>query len=290
MKLEFLLTLDAILRKGTFAAAGEEVGLTTSAVSLQVKRLEDYLGQPLFDRSTRTAKPNAVAHELVGAMRGALAAIEAARTRQSPVVSGRAVIGTIRTLQSSALPQALGVLAERYPQLSVRAVHGSSSELLDRLKAGQIDAAVLIRPDAGGSTRLHWTNLQRQPLVLIAPPDERDDSPAELLARHPWIQYDTALTGGRFAAAFLRRHAPRKVPRFELGSIESIVSMVSAGLGVAVVPKVPSSLPGSAVREIALGRQAPVRQIAFVCRQADRENRRVLALNEAFSQALAAVS
>jgi len=287
MKLEFLLTLDAILRKGTFAAAAEEVGLTTSAVSLQVKRLEDYLGQPLFDRSTRTAKPNALARDLAAAMRGALQAMEAARTRQTPVVSGRLVIGTIRTVQATALPHALSEIAVRHPQLSVRAVQGNSAELLTRLKAGGLDAAVLIRPSAGGSTRLHWVDLERQPFVLVAPPEATGTTAADLLARHPWIQYDTSLTGGRFAASYLRRHAPRKSATFELGSIEAIVTMVSAGLGVSIIPKVPLSSEPPPVLELGLGRQAPARQISFVCRAADRENRRIVAIADAFERAYA---
>jgi DNA-binding transcriptional LysR family regulator len=285
MKLEFLLTLDAILRKGTFAGAAEEVGLTTSAVSLQVKRLEDYLGQPLFDRSSRTAKPNALARELAAAMRSALHAMETARTRPTPSVSGRLVIGTIRTVQAIDLPRALGYVSSRHPQLSVRAVQGNSDELLSRLKAGSLDAAVVIRPAAGGSTRLHWVDLEKQPFVLVAPPGSHGATPGDLIARHPWIQYDTTLTGGRFAASFLRRYAPKKSATFELGSIEAIVTMVSSGLGVSIVPKLQMATAPLPVREIALGRHAPVRQISFVCRAADRENRRISAISDAFARA-----
>lgn len=287
MKLEFLQTLDAVLRKGTFSAAGEEVGLTTSAVSLQVRRLEEHLGQPLFDRSGRTARPNALARELAAATRSALHAIDAARTRSTSVVSGRVVVGTIRTVQSTALPYALHEIASRHPQLSVRAVQGSSPELLLMLKAGSIDAAVVIRPDGGGSTRLHWHNLQREQFVLVAPPGTTGSSFADLIDRHPWIQYDTSLTGGRLAARFLKRCAPKKTVTFEVGSIDAIVAMVSAGLGVSVIPKVRHASFAEPVRELSLGRHAPARQIAFVCRGADRDNRRVVAMREALASSFA---
>src|SRR6187431_1298842 len=79
MKLLFLATLDAILRRGSFAAAAEEIGLTPSAVSLQVKRLEEHLGQPLFVRSGRVAQPTPIARELALSTRDALAALEALR-------------------------------------------------------------------------------------------------------------------------------------------------------------------------------------------------------------------
>ena len=60
-----LRTLLAVARIGTFAGAGEAIGLTQSAVSSQIKRLEDHLGYPLFDRTGRSAHPNAAARALL---------------------------------------------------------------------------------------------------------------------------------------------------------------------------------------------------------------------------------
>ncbi len=286
MKIEFLKTLDAILRLGTFARAGEEVGLTASAVSLQVKRLEEYLGQPLFDRSARTARPTPFAIELASTMRSALQAMDDARTQQTPTVSGRIVIGTIRTVQSTNLPAALRYISDRFTQLTVRVVQGDSVELLQQLQAGLLDAAVLIRPSAGGSSRLSWRNLERQPYVFVAPPDSRGLSIERLLETYPWIQFDTSLSGGSVAAKYVARIAPRTRSRFELESVEAIHALVSAGAGVALLPKLSNPMNAfKPVRQISLGNQAPSRQIAFVCRKPDEENRRVAALREAFVHA-----
>src|SRR3954470_12959136 len=134
MKLVFLVTLDAILRRGSFAAAAEEIGVTPSAVSLQVKRLEEHFGQPLFVRLARVVQPTPIAHQLVQTMRESLAAMEALRLKSTPVVSGRVVVGTIRTVQSSTLPPALRELRRRYPELFVRAVQGDSAALMQQLK------------------------------------------------------------------------------------------------------------------------------------------------------------
>ena len=283
MKIEFLKTLDAILRHGTFARAGAEVGLTASAVSLQVKRLEEYLGQPLFDRSARTARPTPFAVELAATMRGALQAMEDARTEQTPTVSGKLVIGTIRTVQSTNLPLALRYVSDRFTQLTVRVVQGDSVELLQQLQAGQIDAAVLIRPSAGGSSRLSWRNLERQPYVFVAPPDSKGLSIEKLLQTYPWIQFDTSLSGGGVAAKYVARIAPRTRSRFELESVEAIHALVSAGAGVSLLPKLSNPMNAfKPVRQIPLGNQAPSRQIAFVCRKPDEENRRIAALRDAF--------
>lgn len=287
MKFEFLITLDAILRHGSFAAAAEDVGLTPSAVSLQVKRLEEYLGQPLFDRSGRIAKPTPLARELSENVRGALDAVDAARHRSTGAVTGRVVLGTIRSLQSAMMPPVLRDVAERHPALSVRVIQGDSTELLNQLKAGELDGAALVRPTSGGSSRLAWHDLQRQPFVFVAPYDTGNATAAELVKRHNWLQFDTSLTSGRVAASYLHRLAPATRPKFELESIEAVLSMVSAGLGVSIVPQVGPITEIHRVRQISLGKNAPSRQISFVCRASDTDNRRVMALRDAFKRSYA---
>lgn len=283
MKFEFLITLDAILRHGSFAAAADDVGLTPSAVSLQVKRLEEYLGRPLFDRSGRTAKPTALARELSESVRTALDAVEAARTRQTVALTGRVVLGTIRTLQPTMIPIVLREISLRHPQLGVRVIQGDSIELLNQLKAGQIDGAALIRPPSGGSSRLVWEDLERQPFVFVAPPDSPSLPVTTLIKRYNWLQFDTSLSSGRVAASFLHRLSPSTRPKFELESIEAVLSMVSSGLGVSIVPQLRGmTVDAYPVRQIALGARAPVRQISFVCRGLDADNRRVSVLKDAF--------
>lgn len=283
MKFEFLHTLDAILRHGSFAAAADDVGLTPSAVSLQVKRLEEYLGRPLFDRSGRTAKPTALARELSESVRVALDAVEAARARQTLALSGRVVLGTIRTLQPTMIPVVLREISLRHPDLSVRVIQGDSIELLNQLKAGQIDGAALIRPPAGGSSRLAWENLERQPFVFVAPPDSPDLPVSKLIKLYNWLQFDTSLSSGRVAASYVHRLSPATRSKFELESIEAVLSMVSAGLGVSIVPQLRGiKLRSYPVRQLPLGPRAPVRQVAFVCRGMDADDRRISAIRNAF--------
>ncbi len=286
MKLAFLGTLEAILRRGSFAAAAEEVGLTPSAVSLQIKRLEEHVGQPLFIRSARVAQPTPLARELAASVHDALAALEALRQRSTPVVEGRVVLGTIRTVQSSTLPLALQEVRRRYPRLSVRAIQADSAGLLQQLKTGAVDAAVLIKPTVRASARFGWFALAREPFVLIAPPNSKGRTLADLLRHHDWIQFDTALVSGRMAASYLHRIAPRARSSIEVDSIDTVVALVSAGFGISIVPKPRHPISSvHPVREIPLQVTAQAREIAFVCRSLDSENRRVLALKEAFEWA-----
>ena len=283
MRLAFLATLDAVLKRGSFVGAAGEVGLTPSAVGLQIKQMEEYFGQPLFDRSGRQARPTPFAIELAAKMQEALSVVQALREKRTPIVSGRLTLGTIRSVQITTLPTALQLVRARYPQLSVRLVQDESHPLLKQLNAGEVDAAVLVRPQSGGSSRLHWHKLAREPFVLLAPPASKSASVSELLTTHEWIRFDASLTGGRIAATYVHRVAPRATSTIELGSIEAIVAMVSAGLGVSVVPLPRDPLRSAyPVRQIGLGRQGPTRQIAFVCRAADRDSRRMTAVRDAF--------
>ena len=221
-------------------------------------------------------------------MREALAVMDSLRARSTPAVEGRVVVGTIRTVQSSTLLPALFEVRRKYPRLVVRAIQGDSEALMQQLKSGVIDAAVVIKPSSRAGGRFHWHALAHEPFVLIAPPGSSGSSLAELLRSYEWIQFDTALVSGRMAANYLRRAAPRARGIVEADSIDTIVALVSAGLGVSVVPKPRHPISEMhPVREIPLNIHARAREIAFVSRALDRDNRRVIALREAFGFAYA---
>lgn len=286
MKLETLQTLCAVLRNGSFIAAADEVGLTASAVSLQMKQVEEYFGRPLFDRSGRIVRMTPFARQLAQGLEEALGMIEGFRRPRERAISGTLQLGAIPTVQTSALPVAMRLLRERHPALKIRLTLDVSTPLQNAVSAGRIDAAVLIRPKRGGSTRLHWEDLATEPFVLVAPMEREASSARLLLQSYPWIRYDIALTGGRIAAQYVRKLCPGVRHAFEVASTEAIVAMVSQGLGVSVVPRPRAALrAGYAVREVSLGDAGPVRQIALLCRESDVEDRRIQALREAFEGA-----
>jgi DNA-binding transcriptional LysR family regulator len=286
MNVAMLKTLVAIVDRGSFAAAAREVGCTPSAVSLQVKQLEAWFGQLLFDRSARIARPTPFALEAATMARDVAARLDALRTRPVARVSGRVRLGAIASVQTANLPRALRAVRDRHPDLRVEVSLADSDELIAAVKAGRIDAAVLVRPSSGGSTRLAWQDLERQPFVMLVPPGVPAAPPQELLQRFGLIRYDTALTGGRLAAQHVRRVFPEARIVMEVRSIDAIVAMVSAGLGVSIVPEPRQALlEAHGVRALGLGRGGPTRQIALVRRRADAATRNI----DAVSQALAAV-
>ncbi|MGO4305730.1 MULTISPECIES: LysR family transcriptional regulator [unclassified Cupriavidus] len=289
MKVEFFQTLAAVLRCGSFAGAATEMSLSPSAVSLQMKQLETYFGQPLFDRSALQVRPTAFAHEVSATVQGTMDALETLRRRSAPVVEGRIRLGVIEPMQVTVLPGFTALVRESYPKLDVRLERGRSSALVDALRSGTIDAAVVAQPETGASTRIRWTPLFREPCVLVAPPDSGSKGVAALLKSYEWIRFDTSTIAGSAAADYVKRVAPEVRSRIELLSIPAIVAMASRGLGVSVLP-VPDSYLLSAfpVRVLTLGDSAPSRQISFVSRVAEAEDRLVQALLDCVSRAVAA--
>ena len=288
MNIGMFATLVAIVDRGTLAAAAQQVGCTPSAVSLQVKQLEAYFAQPLFDRSARAVKPTPFGEQVASVARELVERLDGLRAKPAMSVTGRLRLGAIATVQSDVLPLALRILRDQHPALHVVITLNDSDELLTDLKAGRIDAAVLVRPSSGGSSRLIWHDLTRQPFVMLVPASAPDEKPAELLQRLGWIRYDPVLTGGRIAARLVHRLAPRVRATMDFRSIDAIVAMVAAGLGVTVVPRPRHRLLSAyAVRELRLGRNAPTRQIALVCRAVDPRDRRIVAVRAALSEAYA---
>ena len=101
MKIEMFDTLDAVLRGGSLAAAASETNLTASAVSMQMKQIEAYLGQPLFDRSGHAIRPTPLAHEVAAAMRQGLQHLQSLRRRSVIAIEGVVRLGIIDSMTPS---------------------------------------------------------------------------------------------------------------------------------------------------------------------------------------------
>jgi DNA-binding transcriptional LysR family regulator len=279
MKLASFRTLNAVLRSGSFAAAAADMNLSPSAVSLQMKQLEEYFGQPLFDRSALQARPNGFAAEVDAVLQEAMEKLEVLRRRSTPALQGKVWLGTIEPLQVTLLPRLLRHARNHYPLLDVRPLRGRVTDLVEKLKSGEVDAAIIVQPEAGASHRLSWTPLFREYLVVIAPPDSTETRIADLFRNHEWIRFDKTTVGGRAAARYVAQHAPHARNRIDLQSLAALTALVSEGLGVSILPDPgPHLYQAHPVRVLPLGKNAPYRQISFVCRNNDRDNRLVQAL------------
>ncbi len=165
-----LQTFIAVCKHGTFAAAGERIGLTQSAVSSQIKRLEEALGFELFDRTGRSATLNPAGQTTLARAEEICALYAKLGDPPSDASTGGLLrIGAIASAQPTLLARALAGFRKALPQVRVHVSPGVSMRLMDDLDAGQIDAALIIRPPFGVLPELTWQALVHEPYVLIAP-------------------------------------------------------------------------------------------------------------------------
>jgi len=263
-----LKTFVAVAREGTFAAAGNSVGLTQAAVSAQMQRLEAELGFALFERTGRAARLNTLgqqtllrAEELI-ALYGKLGS-----HRLGLAPTAMVNIGAIASVQRTLLPDVLAKFHKRTHTCQSRVIPGVSIDLLNRVDAGELDMAAIIRPPFSLHTDLWWTTLSREPFHLLVPRKVQGDDWAELLTTQPFVRYDRTSFGGRQVDRFLRSRHLRVQDVCEVDELEAIVRLVANGVGVAIVPQTSSQRTWpAAVRAIGLGEHTFHREIGLVHR------------------------
>jgi len=263
-----LKTLVAVAREGTFAAAGQKIGLTQAAVSAQMQRLEGELGFELFDRSGRSARLNSMGHQTLAQ---AQELIRLYNSLGSSHVGHPATvfvnIGAIASVQRSLLPDVLARFHKQCPGCRTRVIPGLSMELINQVDAGEIDMAAIIRPPFALQSDLRWTTLVHEPFRLLLPRHVEGDDWAELLSSHPFVRYDRASFGGRQVDRFLRAAHLSVQEVCEVDELDAIVRLVANGVGVALVPQTATLRRWpAAVRAIDLGHHTFHRDIGLVHR------------------------
>jgi DNA-binding transcriptional LysR family regulator len=165
MELELLRSFVAVADCGGFHRAAEQLNLTQSTVSQQIKRLELETKRPLFRRTTRTVALTDDGEMLLGDARRLLQLEEAARHRlTAPRLSGTVRLGANEEVASGSLPSALGRFASLHPEVKLEVQIGVSSEMIEQLDAGRLDVVFAKRPLGSSRGRLVW----REPLVWAA--------------------------------------------------------------------------------------------------------------------------
>ncbi|MCG2591729.1 LysR family transcriptional regulator [Ramlibacter sp. XY19] len=261
-----LKTLLAVAREGTFAAAGERVGLTQAAVSAQMQRLEAELGFPLFDRTGRSARLNARGAEVLEQAEELVRLAGAIGTTAGAALPGPALsLGAIASVQRSVLPAALARFHGAHPDARTRIVPGVSSALIDQVDARELEMAVIIRPPFALQRELQWTTLAAEPFRLLVPRAVRGADWRALLVLHPFLRYDRSSYGGRQVDRFLRAQRLDVRDACEIDELDALVALVAQGVGVALVPQMLGSPHWPAgVRAIDLGDCTFHREIGLV--------------------------
>jgi LysR family transcriptional regulator, hydrogen peroxide-inducible genes activator len=243
MELQQLRYFCAIADTGSFSRAAQQTHVSQPSLSQQIRKLEDELGSRLFDRLGRTVRLTESGQAFLPGARAVLRELEAARTEvveHKSTVAGSVSVGVIPTIAPYFLPPVLASFSRKYPQLRVTVMEEITPLLLERLRAGSLDLAIVALPLQIRGHEFDSFPLEEEKLYAVLPRHhalskrrsislgDLEDDPF-LLLRDGHCFRETAV-----AACKRARLNPRII--FESGQFSSILSMVSAGLGVSIVP------------------------------------------------------
>jgi len=275
MNLRDLKYLVALADHKHFGRAAAACYVSQPTLSTQIRKLEDELGVPLVERAPRRVMLTPAGREAADRARRIVAEVEqmkeAARRSQDPE-AGTVRLGIFPTLAPYLLPHVIPRVRERFPQLELLLVEEKSDELLERLREGKLDAAILALPVA--DDQLHTEFLFDEPFVLAVP----EGHP---LASHSQLSLDDLselrlllLEDGHClreqALDVCRLSGALEKTEFRATSLETLRQMVAANVGVTLLPtlavKPPVARPPN-VRLLPFTGNQPSRRIAMCWRR-----------------------
>ncbi|WP_181299085.1 MULTISPECIES: LysR family transcriptional regulator [Pseudomonadaceae] len=269
MSIRHLRTLIAVAEHGSFAAAAEAVCLTQSAVSQQMKALEDAFGVNFFDRNQRPLEVNARGRALIQQARQLVYLYDQLldQGEEGSSLVGLLEIGAVPTALTSIIPRALVRLRETQATLQVRVSSGLSAELMAKVDRGDLDAAIVSEPKPVPSGML-WRPVADEPLMVIAPKSSEISGASELLRSMPFIRFNRSAWVGHIIQTRLQDMNIQVREAMELDSLEAIRQMVRHGLGVSIVPyRCAESSDAEELRWVPFGDHPIHRTIGLIERQ-----------------------
>ncbi|WKX07417.1 LysR substrate-binding domain-containing protein [Streptomyces sp. NL15-2K] len=242
LKPQHLLTLKAVVRSGSFAITARDLGYTASAISQQISALEKETGLVLFEREAHGIRPTAAAHRLVDLSDRVLAALDDLDHHVQELatgVTGRLRLGSFPTAGVRLVPSALSTFVETHPRAQIQLEEGEPEELAAALGDGDLDVALVYeyglspRPWPDGLTH---HRLLREDLVLLRTHDSGLSAQLPHLSRARWITSREGTAGARSLVRLCAAAGFEAAVAFRSNNYDVVRELVSAGLGVAVVP------------------------------------------------------
>jgi LysR family hydrogen peroxide-inducible transcriptional activator len=264
-----------------FRQAAEASFVTQSTLSSGIKELETLLGVQLVERDTRMVRITAVGEEVVARARGLLAAAQdlvAVATGAAEPLTGLLGLGAIPTIAPFLLPGLLPAMRRSYPNLQLYLREDLTERLLERLRAGQLDMALIALPYDTGE--LVVRELFKDEFWFVA----REDDPHAKDKAVAVKQLDPGQILLLEEGHCLRDHAitacgPRLTnveARIEATSLNTLIQMVEGGLGVTLLPEMSIKagvLKGTKLIARPFAPHVPAREIALVARPGSARRR-----------------
>ena len=245
MDLRHLVTFCAVVDRGSFSSAAEELGISQPAVSAQIRILEERLGQRLLDRNGRRVGLTEAGQVLEAHARRMIALeadLERAMGEVGEHVAGRLQLGSSTGPGEVLLPGLLGQFRQAHPAVTVSLVVHDTQTICDRVLDGELEFGIVgaARPQRG----LEYAPFLRDELVVIVPPGHMLASRVSIgldeLARLPLLMQQRG-SGVRAVLEEAFRVAGIRLQdidvAMELGLQQSVKTAVLNGLGITVMSR-----------------------------------------------------
>ena len=229
----------AITRHKSVAAAAREIGLTAAAAGQQLQQLEKEIGLELFDRTKRSLTLNTHGRSLIEPIQEIVARYEALGSNLKSDLSGTIVLGALVSTLMGAFGKTLNELKQSFPSLEVKLIAGLSSDFLDQVLEGSLDAAIVTESPYALPQNVQWTELYKEPMILIspAPASKRKSNVSYADSKLPFIRFERNTWTGHLVDQTIKANKLSIQEGMELNSVEAIIELVRQGLGYSIVPK-----------------------------------------------------
>ena len=241
MEMHQLRYAVAVARSGNFSRAAEQCRVAQPSLSQQIMKLEEELGERLFDRTKRETKLTPHGEVFLRRAVRILEEVDAA-TREAhdakELISGVISIGVIPTIAPYLLPDVMAAFAKDYPGVEIIVQEETTGRLLKLLQGYDIDFALVSPPlDAEG---LEMQHLLDEELLLALPRKHplasRKTVSSTDLEQEKLILMKEGHCLGDQVLSFCNRREIRPKIRFRSAQLETIQSLIAAGMGISLIP------------------------------------------------------
>ena len=266
-QLEYFLE---VARQRNFTRAAARLHLAQAALSEQIRKLEDDLATPLFQRGRRESTLTMAGETLRMHAEGLIERAAAARRAVQAVVGlrgGRVAIGAIPSVSAGLLPAAVSVFRRRHPQVELVIVEGTSESVAEAVESGRVEMGIIQHPTPAGL--LDERALLTESFVILAAPQHavarRRRVALKTLAEESFVFFKGRARDSALAACRAAGFEPRLA--CESGELETVRALVAAGLGLALLPELAARRARPACALVRLSGPRVERQLVVVTRR-----------------------
>lgn len=262
-----LQAFATVARRGSFTLAAKDLFLTQSAVSHAIKALEDDLGHRLLDRVGKRVMLTQAGEQFLVHVHRVLREMDTARSGLDHLANwghGRLRVGASETACQYLLPGVLREFRQSFPKCVIRIEPGDHMRQIELLRSGQIDLAVMLRPE--GDREFTFAPMFDDELRFVVAPHHRWAGESCIdpsdISEETLILYNRTTYTFRMIYDYFRGEGVTLGDYIELGSMEAIKELAKTGVGVGVIASwiAREELANGALVSLPLGKVALRRQ------------------------------